>query len=57
MTLRKFGTGDGIVTEVEETGMSKEAVQDARQRWTPQDTAELEDEMKDGDGGKVPPTA
>lgn len=57
MSLRKFGTGDGEVTEVEQTneGIAKEAA--APQPWTPRDEAELERESQEGThGGKLPPT-
>jgi len=58
MTLRKFGTGDGEVTEVEESGITKEAVQQARQQWSPHDEAELEEESREGlRGGEIPPTS
>jgi hypothetical protein len=57
MSLRKFGTGDGEVTEVEESGISKEAVTAAQQQWTPRDEAELEQESQEGlHGGELPPT-
>jgi hypothetical protein len=56
MSLRKFGTGDGEVTEVEGSGISKEAVAEAQQRWTPRDEAELEQESQEGaHGGELPP--
>jgi hypothetical protein len=57
MSLRKFGTGDGEVTEVEETGegIAKEAA--APRPWTPRDEAELEQESQEGlHGGELPPT-
>ena len=57
MSLRKFGTGDGEVTEVEETGITREAVQKGQQQWTPVDEAELERESQEGPhGGELPPT-
>lgn len=57
MTLRKFGTGDGKVTEVEEAGISKEAAEQAPKQWTPRDEAALEEESKEGPrGGELPPT-
>lgn len=56
MSLRKFGTGDGRVTEVEDTGsegFSKEAAQS--RPWSPRDEQELEQEtLEDGHGGEIP---
>ena len=57
MSLRKFGTGDGEVTEVEESGITKEAIEQSRRQWTPSDEQALEEESKEGpSGGAVPRT-
>lgn len=58
MSLRKFGTGDGEVTEVEgksDENLVREAV---RREWTDQDAHQLEEESKEGpSGGELPPTS
>jgi hypothetical protein len=57
MTLRKFGTGDGEVTEVEEQSDPKIVREAVRREWTDQDAHALEEESKEGPrGGELPPT-
>lgn len=49
MTIRKFGTGEGRVTEVEQDenqGISREAAAGS-QDWTKQDSEELAEENRD----------
>lgn len=47
MGLKKFGTGDGKVTEVEGQDTQKTA---ARRDWTAQDVEELAEENRRTDG-------
>lgn len=54
MSLRKFGTGE--VTEVEESGITREGVAQAKQKWTSRDEAELEEENQEGAGGRELPS-
>jgi hypothetical protein len=47
MGLKKFGTGDGRVTETEDTGLAKTA---GKQDWTEADEQALARENAEADG-------